>query len=55
MARKKKLTQVKAKPGRKPKVRRQSYSIEIKEKARAWHKHDHLGATQVKKKIAGRT
>ena len=47
MARKKKFTQPKPKPGRKPIVRQQSYKLAIKEKARAWHKYDNLGATQV--------
>ena len=51
MARRKKYTQPKPKPGRKPKVRRQRYTLAIKEKARAWHKHDNLGATEVKKEM----
>ena len=51
MARKKKIVPVKAKPGRKPIVRRKSYTIALKEKVRAWHLHDNLGATAVKRKL----
>ena len=48
MARKQKT---KAKPGRKVKVKRQSYSIKLKTTAIAWKKQDKLKNSEIKKKL----
>ena len=52
MARKKKkVTQPKPKPGRKPKVKRMAYTWEVKQQARDWHFNEHMGPTAVKIKL----
>ena len=51
MARRKKtVTKPKPKAGRKAKVRRKSYSLEVKKQARDWHFNDGMGPSAVKKK-----
>ena len=44
-------TKPKAKPGRKDKLTRQSFTLEIKAKARAWKLVDGMKTTAIKKKL----
>ena len=43
--------QVKPKPGRKVRAKRQQYSLELKEKVRAWKQVDRMKTTDIQKRL----
>ena len=43
--------QVKPKPGRKVRAKRQQYTLELKEKVRAWKQVDRMKTTDIKKRL----